>query len=43
MNAKVIFSKTLQGESQISNYLNEIIMRKDAKELSFLIYQGFEG
>src|SRR5690625_2553256 len=42
MSAKVIFSKTLQGESQISNYLNKIIERADTEELPILIYQGFE-
>lgn len=42
MNAKVIFSKTIQGQSQVSDYLDKLIGRKDAKELTVLVFQGFK-
>lgn len=41
MNAKVIFTKTIQNELQVSNYLDKLIERTDVEELAVLIFQGF--
>lgn len=41
MNAKVIFTKTIQNELQVSNYLDKLIERTDVEELAVLVFQGF--